>query len=144
MAQADPKSKTVLIVDDDEPILNLLDILVRRDGFRVLRADSGDAAIYRLSQKPDAILLDLVMPGGKSGVEVLKHLRESPDPAPPVIVVTGHDASHPSVIEAKADPNVSHFVPKPINQDKLLMLLHRLLGTRAPESTRRKATGERD
>ena len=42
---ADPKTKEVLIVDDDESMLNLLSILVRRDGFRIDLAGSGDDAL---------------------------------------------------------------------------------------------------
>jgi len=130
--RAAPNTKIVLIVDDDEAIVNLLDILVRRDGFKVLRAESGAAAIYKLARKPDAILLDLVMPG-KSGIDVLNHLRDSGDDPPKVIVITGHVDDAPEVKAVKKDPNVAHFMQKPINQDKLLTVLHDLLKTRKPE-----------
>ena len=129
---ADPSTKTVLIVDDDEAILNLLEILVKRDGFEVMRAETGEAALYKLRKKPDAVLLDLILPGAKSGVDVLRWLRQTGEPAPPVLVITGQVADHPEVKEAKEDPNVTHFLRKPIKQDHLLELLHRVLKTAAP------------
>jgi DNA-binding NtrC family response regulator len=128
----DPKSKTVLIVDDDGAILNLLEILVKCDGFQVLLAETGEEAIHKVARKPDAILLDLILPGAASGLEVLRHLRQGGQPVPPVIVITGHDTNHPAVQEAKKDPNVVHFFQKPVQQDKLLFLLHRILRTKAP------------
>ncbi|MFH1725036.1 MAG: response regulator [Elusimicrobiota bacterium] len=131
----DPKTKTVLIVDDDEAILNLLEILVQRDGFKVLRAESAEAAVFKLRRKPDAVLLDLILPGTKTGVDVLRMMREGGDPMPVVIVITAHDAKHPAFMEAKKDPNVSHFLSKPINQDELLVLLHRLLKTQPPKGS---------
>ncbi len=130
--KTDPASKTILIVDDDEAILNLLEILVKRDGFQVLRAESGEAALYKLRKKPDVVLLDLMLPGSKSGIDVLRSLRRSGEPPPPVIVITGHSPENPQVKEAKEDPNVTHFIRKPIKQDHLLELLHRVLKTRAP------------
>lgn len=130
---AAPSSKSVLIVDDDETILNLLEILVRRDGFRVLRAESGEAAVYLLSKKPDALLLDLMLPGAKSGLDVLAHLRGLSGPAPTVIMITGQVDSHPELMEARKNPLVTEVLHKPINQEKLLGLLHRTLKTRAPE-----------
>jgi CheY-like chemotaxis protein len=139
---ADPASKTVLIVDDDEAILNLLEILVRRDGFNILRAESGEAALYKLQRKPDIILLDLILPGSKSGLDVLRHLRGLNGPLPTVFVVTGQVTDHPEVVEAKEDPNVSHFIRKPINQDQLLELMHQILKTKAPDHPKGTGTAE--
>lgn len=130
-ALADPRTKMVLIVDDDETVLNLLEILVRRDGFEVLLAETAESALQKLSRRPHAVLLDLVLPGS-SGLEVLKQLRSLPPPVPAVVVVTGHDPGHAMVKEAAKDPNVKDFHFKPINQDKLLAQLHRVLVTRAP------------
>ena len=128
----DPKGKLVLIVDDDESILTLLEILVRRDGFQVATAATGEMAVEKLSQNPHALLLDLILPGTLSGLEVLKHLREKGGKAPPVLVITANDNKHPAVIEASKDPNVVQCLVKPIKQDVLLEALHRCLKTSAP------------
>ena len=127
----DPKSKTILIVDDDESVLNLLEIVIRHDGFKLELATSGEQAIEKLKGKPDAVVLDLNLPGEASGFDVLKHLATWKGGIPPVIVVTGLTAGR-ELDAVRNDPNVLLFLPKPINQDKMLQALHRVLGTKAP------------
>lgn len=129
---SDPKSKEILIVDDDEAMLNLLAILVRRDGFRIDLAGTGDDALEKLKRPHDALILDLMLPGGTSGFDVLARLRSFDGHVPPVIVVTAH-AQTPQVQEVMTDPNVALFLSKPINQKKLLGALHRVCKTVNPE-----------
>lgn len=70
--------KNIAIIDDDIHIGNMLEELLRQEGYGVLRAYSGTEAIYLLSQNtPDMILLDLMLPG-LSGEEVLTHIRDIP------------------------------------------------------------------
>jgi len=138
---AEPKSKTVLIVDDDESVLNLLEILIRRDGFKIDLATTGEQAMSRLKRKPDAMVLDLMLPGSTSGFQVLKLLRQTPGPVPPVIVVTAY-AHAKEVQEVQKDPNVLLFLAKPINQNKLLGALHRVLRTRSPHALQEGGDGE--
>ena len=129
---SDPKTKEILIVDDDEAMLNLLAILVRRDGFRIDLAGTGDDALEKLKRPHDAMILDLMLPGGTSGFDVLARLRSFDGKVPPVIVVTAH-AQTPQIQAVMADPNVVLFLSKPINQKKLLGALHRVLMTVNPE-----------
>lgn len=129
---SDPKSKEILIVDDDEAMLNLLAILVRRDGFRIDLAATGDDALEKLKRPHDALILDLMLPGTTSGFDVLARLRSFDGRVPPVIVVTAH-AQTPQVQEVMADPNVALFLSKPINQKKLLGALHRVCKTVNPQ-----------
>jgi len=128
-----PANKTILIVDDDESILNLLEILVKRDGFKVLTADSVDGAIYKLQRNPDLIILDLILPGNTYGIQVLEHIETSGGAMPKVVVITAANANHEAAIAAKKNPNVSHFLQKPVRQEQLLELLHSLLGTQMPD-----------
>lgn len=75
--------KTIAIIDDDTYIGNMLEELLRGNGYDVLRAYSGTEALLLLSQnKPDLILLDLMLPG-LSGEEVLPTIQGIP-----VIVVS--------------------------------------------------------
>ena len=77
------KMKTILIVDDDENINNMLFEVLEKEGFHVLRAFSGSEALLVLEQKkPDLVLLDLMLPG-VCGEDVLKKIRDIP-----VIVVS--------------------------------------------------------
>ncbi|MDE2143080.1 MAG: response regulator [Elusimicrobia bacterium] len=130
-AHEDPKSKEILIVDDDEAMLNLLQILVRRDGFRTDLASTGADALEKLKRPHAAVILDLMLPGGTSGFDVLARLRKFTGPVPPVVVVTAH-AQSAEVQEVMKDPNVVLFLSKPINQEKLLGALHKVLKTRSP------------
>lgn len=124
----DPRSKTVLIVDDDEAILQLLDVLVKGAGFKLLKAANGEEAIERLGEKPDAIVMDLVMPGC-GGLGVLAYLKVSTEPVPPIIVITAFENRHPTVQKALMDENVLQCLGKPINSDMLIGALHRYLKT---------------
>jgi len=74
---------TIAIIDDDIYIGDMLEEILKKDGYTILRAYSGTEAIYLLSeQHPDLILLDLMLPG-LSGEEVLQHIKGIP-----VIVVS--------------------------------------------------------
>ena len=70
--------KTIAIVDDDIYIGDMLEEVLKQEGYSVLRAYSGTEALYLLSQnKPDLVLLDLMLPG-LSGEEVLPHIENIP------------------------------------------------------------------
>lgn len=70
--------KTIAIIDDDVYIGNMLEEVLRNNGYDVLRAYSGTEALYLLSQSaPDLVLLDLMLPG-LSGEEVLPHIANIP------------------------------------------------------------------
>ena len=75
--------KTIAVIDDDQPIGDMLEELLRQEGYGVLRAYSGTEALYLLSRhRPDLILLDLMLPG-LSGEQVLPRVQDIP-----VIVVS--------------------------------------------------------
>jgi DNA-binding response OmpR family regulator len=129
----DPKTKEILIVDDDEAMLTLLSILVKRDGFRIDLASTGDDALEKLKRPHDALILDLMLPGTTSGFDVLARLRTFEGKVPPVVVVTAHAATK-EVQAVMKDPNVVLFLQKPINQNSLLGALHKVLKTRNPHA----------
>ncbi len=79
--------KSIMIVDDDEYIGNMLEEALTREGFSISRAYSGTEALLLLaSQRPDLVLLDLMLPG-LNGEEVLPKLKGIP-----VIVVSAKAA----------------------------------------------------
>ena len=72
------KMKKILIVDDDAGIGNMLEEMLIKEGYAVLRAYSGTEALLLLREdKPDLVLLDLMLPG-LSGEEVLPHFKGIP------------------------------------------------------------------
>ena len=112
----------ILIVDDEVHVAKVLADSVRLQGHEALVAISGEEGLALLAQKrPDALFLDLVMPG-MSGIEVLRRIREV-HPALPVVVITGH-ASTAEIEEAKR-LGVTDCVAKPF----VLNQLNRALGT---------------
>jgi DNA-binding response OmpR family regulator len=70
------KKPIILIADDDPEILTLLGIRLSKKGYKVFEAQDGNAALDKArKEKPDLVLLDVMMPG-KNGWEVAKALRE--------------------------------------------------------------------
>ncbi len=74
---AEAKKYKVLIVDDDEFLLSMYSIKFSKSGLEVITSTNGDAAIQKLHEglSPDAIVLDIVMPG-MDGFEVLEKIRK--------------------------------------------------------------------
>jgi DNA-binding response OmpR family regulator len=78
----------ILVIDDEPGIRDLLDTLLRRKGYDVVLAESGQKGLDLFRrERPDVIVLDLKMPG-MDGLTVLQQVR-SLDPKKPVIILTG-------------------------------------------------------
>ena len=110
----------VLIVDDSAMSRRMVRRILEQGGYSVIEADEGVAALetYFL-EKPDLVLLDLVMKG-MYGLDVLMKLREM-DPDARVIVVSAdvQTSSHEMVEQAGA----AGFLMKPIDTDQVLALV---------------------
>lgn len=105
----------VLGVDDEAGILRLVKLELTAQGFRVITASNGaDALVLIEEQRPDIILLDVVMPD-LSGFELLRSIRERWDT--PVIMVTARDREMDKVrgLEAGADD----YIVKPFGADEM-------------------------
>ena len=82
-------AKKILVVDDEIHIVQVVAIKLRNNGFDVITADNGETA-YEIacSEKPDAIITDLQMPG-ISGLDMIRKLRQNSDTASiPAIMLT--------------------------------------------------------
>lgn len=113
-------AKKVLVVDDDLPILRLLEITLSRAGYEVVKATDGLQGLQMLQEEsPDVVLLDIVMPR-MDGYEMLRRMRaDSSFSDLPVIVLTALDTdAHEGRIT-----DVTAHVTKPVAVDQLLDLV---------------------
>ncbi len=126
---ASPASKLILLVDDDESLLDLMDHVVKKEGFRTDRAMDGQEALRKVSAlNPDLIVLDFMLPG-MGGYEALRELQARGAGDIPIIVVTGRAMDGQSIDLVRQEPNVKEFLQKPVRPAILAMALHRILGT---------------
>src|SRR5256885_16383655 len=109
--------KTILLVDDDRELIDGLRTLLEKQGYRVTVANDGHQAktvIY--NQKPDLVILDMMMPR-MGGYPVLEHFRGKPD-TPPIIMITANEGSrHKAYAEYLG---VIDYIRKPFAMERLL------------------------
>src|ERR1700720_989409 len=110
--------KTILLVDDDQPVRTLYGLVLRRNGYFVLQADSGGVALDMARKHlPDLILSDVIIPGS-DGVSLLRQIRDDPDVKNrPFVLMSGSPdlATSNRGIEGADD-----FLVKPISLQELL------------------------
>jgi DNA-binding response OmpR family regulator len=117
----------VLLVDDDRGILRAVGAGLELEGFTVVPASGGRAALEAAQRmRPDVVLLDLGMPD-LDGLEVLRRLREAGDQVP-VCILSARDEVEDRVrgLQAGADD----YVVKPFALDEVVARLHALLRRR--------------
>ncbi len=124
-----PAGKLVLLVDDDESLLDLMDHVVKKEGFRTERAMDGQEALAKVvALNPDIIVLDFMLPG-MGGYEALRELQSRGYGHIPILVVTGRAMDAKSIEMVRQEQNVKDFLQKPVRPAMLTAALHRVLGT---------------
>ena len=122
MKDRDMKTRTILVVDDEESIRYLYREELEEQGYRVITAADGEEALRKVRKdKPDLITLDIRMPG-MDGIEVLQRIREI-DKEIPVIMSTAYG-------EYRNDFNVwasDAYIIKTANLSELKETIERLL-----------------
>ncbi|MBO4841839.1 MAG: response regulator [Bacteroidales bacterium] len=110
---------SVLAVDDIPLNLLLVEKMLSRFNFKFRKATNGQLALDAVAQeKPDLILLDLMMPG-IDGFEVIRRLRANPETADIQIVILSALTSNEDIIKG-FDVGANDFIMKPIIMEKLL------------------------
>jgi CheY-like chemotaxis protein len=99
-----PEKPVILVVDDDVPILILMQSLLREFGFEALTAASGNEAIaVARSKQPSLVLLDKNMPG-MSGEEVIRTLRgDTGTSRLPILILSGEPVTKSELTALRAD-----------------------------------------
>ena len=118
----------VLVIDDDEHMLSLLGEVLGTEGYEVVGAMDGAAAIGAIRRsRPDLILLDLMMPV-LDGFSFLDLYRQLPGPHAPVIVITAAARAQREEVAEKAD----EVILKPFSVDHVLQIVNRYTGRPSP------------
>ncbi|MCG7599683.1 phosphate regulon transcriptional regulator PhoB [Halomonas sp. McH1-25] len=124
-------SKTVLIVDDEASIREMIAVALEMADYRVLEADNAQAAhAIVVDEKPDLLLLDWMMPG-TSGIELARRLkREETTAELPIIMLTakGEEDNKIQGLEAGADD----YITKPFSPRELVARLKAVLRRTTP------------
>ena len=114
-------SEKILIVDDEENILELIDIELKREGYKVLKARTGDEAIQLVkSLPPDLILMDVMLPDMDGGEAVRTIRRDERFLNIPVIFLTGMIDESEEEHTINIDGRIELAIAKPINFPELL------------------------
>ena len=120
-------NRRILVCDDDELLVDLLTYRRGTKGYKVSAARDGGQALERIAaDKPDAVVLDAMMPV-IDGFEVLRRIREQPETATlPVLMLSARKQERDIVGALQLGAN--DFVVKPFIPEELLARLARLLG----------------
>lgn len=124
----------ILVVDDDVPILRLVRAKLQADGYSVMTAGNGEDALAALEQdRPDLVVLDLMMPG-MDGFETMRRIRE--DSNIPIILLTARTGASDKI--QGLDLGADDYVTKPFNPDELssriAAVLRRTTGAAQPKN----------
>lgn len=121
---------TVLIVEDEEPIRNLLTRVIQREGHRVVSAGDGDTGLLLArDEKPDLIVSDLTLPSEPSGVFLVRALH-AVCPGAPIVVATGRAV--PEDHAALLAVGVKQILMKPFDLATVRGLLLKMLNPTPP------------
>lgn len=118
--------KSVLLIDDDEALIKTVRPILISAGYSVLSADTGEEGLLiAAKQKPDLIILDVILPGLK-GRDVCKQLKEnSKTKAIPVVFLTAKDSSDD--IRAELEAGAEAHLTKPVNPKDLISCVEKFL-----------------
>ncbi len=116
MEEIEKDAKTILIVDDEQPIIDILVYNLKKEGYRTIEANDGITAVnMALEQKPDLILLDIMLPK-LDGLSVCKRIKNSYNV--PILMLTAKDGEIDKILglELGADD----YITKPFSVRELV------------------------
>ena len=122
----------ILIVDDSPTEMFKLTGMLEKHGHVVLKAENGaDGVALARQEKPDAVLMDIVMPG-LNGFQATRQLTKGPDTSHiPVIMVTTKDQETDMVWATRQGAKA--YITKPVDEQKLILTLKNVLADSHPQ-----------
>jgi len=120
------KRPTILVVDDDEALADVLSRRLNQQGFDTLLADCGELALAKArSESPALIVLDLRLPD-MDGFSICQELADSPATCQiPVIILSGME--RPDIIRRSRAAGCCYFVRKPYDPNAMLVLIRQAI-----------------
>lgn len=119
-----PKKGTVYVVDDDEAVRDSLQWMLEGKDYRVRCFDSAESFLSRYDAREVACLIADIRMAGMTGLELQDQLLQSQSPLP-LAFITGH-GDVPMAVETMKK-GAMDFIQKPFNEEKLLLLVERML-----------------
>ena len=118
--------KKILIVDDEPEMLEMIELRMKKNGYAVVTAVTGEECLEKAQkERPDVILLDVLLPG-MSGFEVSKRLKADEETKDiPIIMVTaliGTDAE-----EKGMERGAKYFISKPFDPEELVSEINKIV-----------------
>jgi len=130
LRKVDPTQITILLVEDDAPTRNVLSLILQRSkGYQVRPASDVNTFIAALQKRPlpDAVILDIELPGNVSGFKILSKIRATPAIEHiPVILFTGHSA--PTDLAQGLMLGADAYLSKPARVEAILAAVQAVLG----------------
>lgn len=118
-----PPTRTILVIEDEAPIAEAVAARLRSEGYRVEIAPDGPSGVERCrSLRPDAVVLDLMLPG-LDGLEVCERIQA--DRPVPVLMLTARDSEHDMLVGLGV--GADDYMSKPFSSRELVARLHALL-----------------
>lgn len=120
--------RTILVVDDEKSIRDSMKMILEYEKYSVVFAENGVKGLSVFAgTEVDAVFLDIKMPPGKDGIEILKEMKRA-RPEIPVIMISGHGTFDTAVEATKL--GAFDYLPKPLDRDKLLVTLRNAIERR--------------
>ncbi|MHB8899896.1 MAG: response regulator [Thermoguttaceae bacterium] len=111
--------KSVLVVEDEDDIRNLVSYTLSKEGYQVAEVSSGEEALAAArAHRPDLVVLDLMLPG-MDGLTVCRQLRSSPETAALAIVMLTAKGEEPDIV-AGLNSGANDYITKPFSRNVLI------------------------
>jgi two-component system, OmpR family, alkaline phosphatase synthesis response regulator PhoP len=134
------KPEKILVVDDEEHIIELVELYLGKEGYQVVKALDGDEAVEKFAaEKPDLLVLDIMLPG-RDGLDVLREVRKTSQV--PVIMLTARESEVDKVVglELGADD----YLTKPFSPRELVARVKAVLRRSKPAAAEAAEVIERE